>query len=129
MGDRGNIFVRGRDDAGVYLYTHWSGSDLPTIVKRALARKERWDDGPYLTRILFDTLTSGQQGAPTGYGISSEIGDNQYPIVVVDPANEKVAFLAEGKEREETQLGVSFDDYIAEDDDRLMELFQAAPRR
>jgi hypothetical protein len=56
----------------VYLYTHWKGSELSEIVRRALASeagRNRWNDAPYLTRIIFDELTRGEQGGETGYGI------------------------------------------------------------
>lgn len=45
MGDRGNIVVKqGRGHAPVWLYTHWSGCDVPLILQNALKRKERWDN-------------------------------------------------------------------------------------
>lgn len=29
MGDRANVYVHEGDQPGVYLYTHWSGHELP----------------------------------------------------------------------------------------------------
>lgn len=81
MGDRGNIIVKDGDST-VYLYTHWSGTDLPDIVKRGLAMKWRWDDGPYLARILFDQMTEGRHGEEVGFGISSTYGDGGTDITV-----------------------------------------------
>jgi hypothetical protein len=77
MGDRANIIVK---DAGstVYLYSHWCGSSLPSIVHAALKRApNRWDDGPYLARVLFCELLkqSGGLDGETGAGISSMLGD------------------------------------------------------
>jgi hypothetical protein len=91
MGDRGNIVI---EDSGerVYLYTHWKGSDIGLIVSKALARRQRWDDPPYLACIIFDELTDGQKSGETGYGISSRLGDNEHPVLVVDCAKQLVRF-------------------------------------
>lgn len=110
MGDRGNIVVRSsqsnRDD--VWFYTHWTGSTIEDVVKRGLARgKERWGDSSYLARIIFDELTDGQQGELTGFGISSSMGDNEYPIVVVDDDKRRV-FAVEENELFESRIP---DDY------------------
>lgn len=75
MGDRGNIVVQG-DGSKVFLYTHWTGSDLPNILKRALKRGEsRWDDAQYLTRIIFCEMVGYDINGTTGFGISSVEGD------------------------------------------------------
>ena len=97
MGDRGNVFVveqysseakvEGAPPRGIYLYTHWSGSDLPATVAAALQRgRDRWDDGAYLTRIIFDEMTGGDRGT-TGFGIALSPPDNEHPIITVDPRN------------------------------------------
>lgn len=82
MGDRGNIIVE--DDGSVFLYTHWSGSDLPKIVAHGLDRgRGRWNDGPYLTRILFCELVPQSEWAEeTGYGISTVMGDGGKEVIV-----------------------------------------------
>lgn len=81
MGDRGNIIVKDADSK-VYLYTHWSGSDLPHVLKRALDRRQRWDDGPYLTRIIFCEMIKGNEQDETGFGISSVHGDGNKNLTV-----------------------------------------------
>lgn len=89
MGDRGNIFIRSdgkaEDPSGVYLYTHWYGTELPETLRAALARQARWDDGPYLARVIFDEMTKSSHGEETGHGIATYVCDNEYPILVVDP--------------------------------------------
>lgn len=91
MGDRANCIVYGRDDdAPVWLYTHWAGTELLETVQTAIKRRERWDDPAYLTRIIFDTMTQGQQGGETGYGISTTEQDNGHDFVVVDPRTQEV---------------------------------------
>lgn len=78
MGDRANVIVKDGDST-VYLYTHWSGSDLPRLVQAALERAykgNRLDDGPYLARIVFcEMLKQDSLDGLTGFGISSTLGD------------------------------------------------------
>jgi hypothetical protein len=82
MGDRGNIIVE-TDGHRIYLYTHWSGSTLPQIISAALERgKDRWNDGAYLTRILFCELIQNDVLGTTGYGISATMCDGGKDIIV-----------------------------------------------
>jgi hypothetical protein len=102
MGDRGNIIVKDGSST-VYLYTHWTGSDLPETIKGSLARaKDRWNDGPYLARVLFQDMLNGDTGL-TGFGISSEMGDGGTDIVV----------SVDGQEVQYGDRTVSFPDFIA----------------
>lgn len=90
MGNRGNVTIRanGKD---VWFYTHWRGSDLGEIIKAALAKRERWNDAPYLARIIFCELIYGEpEHATTGFGISAEPGDNEYAFWIVDVDKEAV---------------------------------------
>ena len=91
MGDRGNIVVVNRGKR-IYLYTHWRGSDIVNIAKRALGRHQRWSDPAYLTRIIFCEMIDGDVKGETGYGISTELGDNSHPILVVDCDKQEVYF-------------------------------------
>ena len=89
MGDRANIkLVDG--DSTVFLYTHWDGSVLPGTLQRALAKKERWDDGQYLARIIFQEMLGTDEGT-TGYGISSIVGDGDDRILTVDISGQTVS--------------------------------------
>lgn len=91
MGDRANIaVVQPRSESRVYLYTHWDGYRHAEVLQRALQKRWRWDDPAYLTRIIFDELTKGDQGQETGYGISTTIQDNEHAILVVDTENQTV---------------------------------------
>jgi hypothetical protein len=120
MGDRANVFVvddlsRGTAELeGVYLYTHWGGSNLPATLAQALDSKEgraRWNDGPYLARIIFDRMT-GLTGGELGFGISASICDNEYPILVVDPANQRVRMVPPGEERQPSATGWTFEEFV-----------------
>jgi len=94
MGDRANVYVKNTDTQGVFLYSHWGGTELPATVQKALKRKARWDDEQYLARIIFDTMTDGRAG-DTGFGISAVIGDNSYPIIYLDCRTQEIGFAAE----------------------------------
>lgn len=91
MGDRGNVYMK-EDDRGVYLYTHWSGSELPFVVQNALKQQRRWSDGPYLARIIFCEMVKGQELKETGFGISTHMPDNEHPILVVDSEHQCLGF-------------------------------------
>ena len=99
MGDRGNIKV-----GDIYLYTHWRGSRITNILKCALVKgKSRWDNEAYLTRIIFCELMKGEEDGIIGYGISTDILDNQREILEVDCKNQLIKF---GK------INMSFEEYI-----------------
>lgn len=99
MGDRANVrMIYGHSEAdteeraSIYFYTHWRGTDLPLIVRNALQKRWRWDDESYLARIIFNTLTDGDEYSETGFGIAPYICDNEHPIVEVDVPNQIVRF-------------------------------------
>lgn len=89
MGDRGNVLVKeNSEDPGIYLYTHWSGTELPDIVQGALSRgKGRWGDTPYLTRIIFSDMVREDIDGETGYGIGRyEVSGEHSTIILNDGA-------------------------------------------
>ena len=57
MGDRRDVkMTLQTDDPPIYFYTHFGGKDLPETVRSILDKPEvrhRWDDPPYLARIIF----------------------------------------------------------------------------
>jgi len=109
MGDRADVCVKDRESC-VYLYTHWGGEYLPAIVKRALAKKWRWTDPPYLARIIFDEMTKDEHGEETGYGISTSPAGDAWRLVEVDCAEQVVRVVDNGKEK----VKKSFTDFIGE---------------
>ena len=92
MGDRGTVEIH-----GVYLYTHWGASDLIDVVRKALAKKWRWDDQIYLARIIFDTMLEGCHGTETGFGIMTEPID-EWRCIHVDCNKQRVIVVDNGKE-------------------------------
>lgn len=93
MGNRGNIVILSDEGKDLFLYTHWTGSDLPSIVANALDRgRDRWDDRPYLNRILFSELIKDDVLGTTGYGLDVERGDGGTEVYV-SPTEETVRYL------------------------------------
>lgn len=104
MGDRGNIQIKdafAKGD-GVFLYSHWGGTELPKTLAYALDSPEgrgRWDDRAYLARIIFDHMTRGSASPETGFGIDTAEMDPEHNTLVVDCS-------------EKTVDGVPFADFI-----------------
>jgi hypothetical protein len=119
MGDRANVYVKDYDSSepGVFLYTHWDGSELPETVRVALAREERWDDPPYLARIVFCEMIRGDRwDNTTGYGISAVLGDGGRRIVVLDPRKRTVAFANEENVRTGPYFGeIPMGEYVGQE--------------
>lgn len=86
MGDRANVRIIDDCDPelSTYLYTHNKGTELPEIVRRALAKRWRWGDASYLTRIIFCEMVDGDEKSETGFGISATRGDYNHPDIVID---------------------------------------------
>lgn len=94
MGERGNI-ISIEDDEKIVFYTHWYGDQLEPILKEALKRAKNDDrlrDYPYLNRIIFCEMVSKDKDIKntTGFGISCDVIDNEYPILTVDCKNQTV---------------------------------------
>jgi hypothetical protein len=108
MGDRGNVFIvqdsdynriNTFDKQGIYLYTHWSGSEWPALLAHALkVGKPRWGDDSYLTRIIIDQMFKNIRDDETGGGVSLQITDNEHLITICDMSNFVVAFAHPGGE-------------------------------
>jgi hypothetical protein len=116
MGTRGNIRVHdGNPDRGVLLYSHWDADTvLPEAVKSGLTRgKGRWDDFPYLTRIIFCDLIRDDLDGTTGYGLASSLKDvdGNDRVLDVDCRRQQITFTGEfGKYTGET---LSFEAFTA----------------
>lgn len=87
MGDRAHVYIHEGITPGVWIYTHWSGTELPDLVSKALASpsaRARWGDTMYLTRIVTESLLAGASNAETGWGIGAQPGDTGDGHRVVD---------------------------------------------
>ena len=85
MGDRSNIVVVQPDNSRIWLYGHWMGEDNYRVVGEVLSQRLRWNDAPYLARMLFEKMIEGSYDKETGFGISTHMCDNEYFIVVLRP--------------------------------------------
>lgn len=102
MGARGNIISKDNNEQ-VVMYSHWMGSEIPSIIKTVLSRKERWNDYQYLNRMLFEEMIKNDIGSSTGFGISNQRYDGGADYVV-DVGNQSV-ITDEG-------ISYSFEEYI-----------------
>ena len=111
MGARGNIRIDFNDGGHTYFYGHWSGSEMFNILRDALQRgRPRWDDEPYLARIIFCELVKNDLAGLTGYGISPYLCDNEYKIFTVNSEKKTVGMVTE---RGESLNEWSFEEFIA----------------
>lgn len=122
MGDRGNIVVheecyvknngKEKTDKSIFLYTHWGGYRIKQDVQEVLSRKQRWDDAPYLTRMLFCKMVGKERfDEETGYGISTYMCDNEHNLIHVYPDK---AVVEERTEKDKLVKKWTFDEYIKE---------------
>lgn len=115
MGDRANVLIgdiNGGEFRGVYLYTHWSGTELPLTLQTALKKQWRWDDAQYLARIVFCEMVKGKEMGETGYGISAVVGDGAGRVLKVDTTTQTVTHMRSGRIW-------AFDDYCSLSEDEL----------
>jgi hypothetical protein len=84
MGDRSNIVVQEHNGNRIWLYGHWMGSDSINVTRDVLNKQDRWNDSQYFARMLFSEMVKGSLDETTGYGISTYMCDNEYPIIVLD---------------------------------------------
>jgi hypothetical protein len=97
MGDRANLLITQGYEPPVILYTHWCGALLPAAVEVALEQaRPRWNDGPYLTRIVVQSVLEQFGARPEvshGFGLATVLGDNQYPLLVIDVPGRSVGII------------------------------------
>lgn len=88
MGTRAQVHIV---DTGIYLYQHYDGYALPTIVRNALIRGlSRLNDDEYLTRIIFSEMIKSDIDGTTGYGIGNvQHGDIEY-LITVDVGKQRI---------------------------------------
>lgn len=113
MGARSNIALVYTDkDAPkheiIYLYSHWGGEGIAETLQKALRRKQRWDDAPYLARIIANELFAPAFGDETGHGLSPYLCDNEYPILYVFLENQTVRVTPDDMHE---PLDLSFKEY------------------
>lgn len=115
MGDRANIVILEEDFDNValhavFLYGHWMGQRAPEILKAALRRAiadQRSADSSYLGRVIFCEMVRDDLDGTTGYGISAQLQDNDWPLLVVDPRSGRVTEYPESMYNEVGWAGLA----------------------
>ena len=99
----------------MWLYTHGSGTELPETVRIALSKHKRWDDQPYLTRMIFGEMTRNAYSEETGFGITAYPTDGVSRQVIVDVGKQTVTLQRAdfGGKIEGTPARYTFDEYVA----------------
>lgn len=96
MGDRTSIRVEESEtNEGIWLYTHWGGyRALVDLQLGLIAGEGRWNDGPYLARVIFCHMVPEDQiHGILSFGIWSEMLDHEYPfIMIVDVSKQEIRF-------------------------------------
>jgi len=118
MGDRGQVkFIftsygkkKDKDKECVYFYTHWSASELEDTVRRALARRQRWDDDEYLARIIFSEMIKDEVDEEAGYGIGHSEHGGIWKLVTVNCNDQTVEVYNKSDDEESTCC--SFEEFI-----------------
>lgn len=93
MGDRANIVICQRGDSRLFLCAHFSGYRLPAVLAAALKRGggASWGLPDLLARIIFCEMVKGQEIGIGGFGITTSLEGNDYPLLVVNPAKGTVS--------------------------------------
>lgn len=85
MGSPAEVVLEERGER-VYIYSHWDGYDtewLPLLASALNHSQNRWDDAPYMNRMIFSLLISDDVWGETGYGLSAHHMDSmQSPVVI-----------------------------------------------
>ncbi len=101
-------------DSTVYLYSHWDGEEIVSVLKDALDRgRPRWRDDSYLARIIFCEMVKDDVYGLTGYGISGYPTADSRMILWVDVDDQTVRV---------GEAVFTFSEYVDQDDDSLKRL-------
>jgi len=87
MGDRANVYIHHGDNPGIYLYSHWDGTELPSVVKRSMdteRAKRNYNDAEYLAHVIFEDIFDEDPGNDKGYALSLYPLDGENRIVDID---------------------------------------------
>src|SRR4051812_47180191 len=89
MGDRANIVIHDGSDPELWIYTHWHGSELASLLAHALDTPQaqaRIGDGAYLSRIVFCQIMKqvDDLDGETGWGLSTTMQDNEHDLIHLD---------------------------------------------
>ena len=116
MGSRVQVRIK---DTGVYLYSHWTASYIIKDIRRALKKHWRWDDPMYLTRIIFDEISSEVHMEETGFGISTNKQEDIELLITINVNKQtiKSEYLdGEIGDKDNRDFKCSFEEFIEMED-------------
>ena len=104
--------VQDKDAPPIYLYTHWDGSVLAQRVADALGKEQRWDDAPYLTRMIFCSMVRNDPTGSSGYGIQTTCAGDAGVTLEVNVPAQTVSVMSGAAESPYTQkMTFTFKEY------------------
>jgi len=114
MGDRAQVHIK---DVKVWLYTHWGKSTLVEDVKRALAKRLRWNDPEYLARIIFEEMVGDQTGTETGFGIGCAQHGDVWDYIEINCKDQIVSIVETKYDSETNEINsidaCSFEEFVS----------------
>jgi hypothetical protein len=93
---KGNVFVSLDDQHGVFFHTAKCGLQIPKIVHQALKRSEsKWGNSGAVARVIFNEMTCKDPFGLDGFGIVSEVVDNDCFILSINDRIQKIGIMTE----------------------------------
>jgi hypothetical protein len=91
MGARTNIEIKFANEPSIYIYSHWGGEGgLRQDLRRAISRRQRWNDEQYLTAIILREVLRDNLDKETSVGVAPYPGEEEYTTTVVDIPSQTV---------------------------------------
>ena len=87
MGARTNAQLKYSDGNSIYIYSHWGGGENGSLrqdIRRAIARRERWEDEMYMAAIILREVFRDNLNDSTGHGVQPYPGEESYKTTVID---------------------------------------------
>ena len=123
MGCRGTIEIwehaASPDESPVVLYTHWGAKEMEDDLRDVLSRKLRWNDPPYLSRMIFSRMIRNDIDGELNYGILTDnVGDTEIEIVV--DCNRQEVIVKGWMEDTDENDTYTFDEFINPDEIEML---------
>jgi len=93
---KGNVFVSLDDQHGVFFHTAKCGLQIPKMVHQAIKRTEsKWGNSGAVARVIFNEMTCKDPFGLDGFGIMSEVVDNDCFILSINDRIQKIGLMTE----------------------------------
>lgn len=132
MGDRAVFGFRDRadDDATVWLYSHWGGTNQNhTLAEALLHAAPRWSDPSYATRIAISRIVGTDWGQEYNFGLYAtakhgEAHGGEYRYMNLVLWSERRVLLVDVDDDSKVLAEVGFDDFLRDPDGTAASLEQ-----